>query len=121
MDGKSLDPRKKGGEHHGPQRQATLARRRVMSDSLRPSGCASPLQDGQSQVALSLPCHEEAELPRKVDSRNLVNTQRRNKEARTKFPSSHVVQANDVHELIRNGKPTIQASEEPTGQTTGHH
>jgi hypothetical protein len=52
--------------------------------------------------------------------RNQVNTQRRDKETRSKFFSSHVRRTKNAHELVTNNNPSIQERKEATGQSTGH-
>ena len=51
--------------------------------------------------------------------RNLVNTQRCAREARTKFFPGHVGRAMNAHELVSNDKPSIQLGKEAAGHTTG--
>ena len=52
--------------------------------------------------------------------RNLVNTQRRDKETRTKFFPGHVGRAINAHELVTNNNPSIQEGKEAPGHSTGH-
>ncbi|MDQ0618261.1 hypothetical protein [Arthrobacter globiformis] len=57
----------------------------------------------------------------KPSRRNLVNTQRCDRETRIKFFPGHVAQATDVHEQVTKDAPSIQEGKEASGHTTGHH
>jgi hypothetical protein len=56
----------------------------------------------------------------KPSRRNLVNTQRCDRETRIKFFPGHVGQAMNAHELVTNNNPSIQEGKEASGHTTGH-
>lgn len=52
--------------------------------------------------------------------RNLVNTQRCDRETYTKFFPGHVGRAMNAHELVTNNNPSLQEGKEATGHSTVH-
>jgi hypothetical protein len=56
----------------------------------------------------------------KQSRRSQVNNQRLSKETRTKFSSRHVGRTLNVHELVTNNNPSIQAGKEAPGHSIGH-
>ncbi|MET1086132.1 MAG: hypothetical protein ABWY04_03265 [Arthrobacter sp.] len=48
-----------------------------------------------------------------------MSKQRRRNETHTRFASSHVAQASDVHEQVATDQPSIQRRKEAPGHSTG--
>ena len=116
---KTLDPRYKGGEHHGYNPRGNVA---------PPSGSVGQavrawrhrLLAGRAQVMLPSPAPTmKKNSHQQPIRRNLVNTQRSDKETRTEFFTGHVGRATNAHEEVTNNNPSIQEGKEAPGHSTG--
>ena len=120
---KTPDPRKKGGEHHGLQRRARLSRRRAVTDSTSAPGDTDSLPVERKSCRPPPPARtmKKKNNHQQLLRRNLMNTQRSQKETRTKFFSGHDGSAINVHELVANNNPSLQEWKEAARHSSAGH
>ena len=116
----TLNPGRKGGEHHGLQRRRNASPSGTIGQVVGvrrhkfPTGYAQVTSPSAGTTMDKQISHLQ---PLR---RTPVNTQRRTKETRTEYLPGHVGRAMNAHELVTNNNPSIQEGKETPGHSTRH-